>query len=267
METNISLKIETTTSESTFLIYGRGELHLSIFIETLRREGYEFQVGKPEVVIKEVDGQKMEPFEELLIDVPEQYASAVNGELGSRRGLLQNSEVDGQGLARLTFKISTRGSLGLRSSLLNLTKGTAVISSSFLGFEPMGGIIPKLRNGVIIASEGGKAVANGLEVAQGRGSTFIDPGTDVYEGMVVGLNCREDDLEVNVCKEKKQSNVRASTSDFAIQLVPKVDMSLEQCLNFLEADELLEVTPKSLRLRKKNLDKSTRVRAKRSANS
>ena len=267
LETNISLKIETTTSESTFLIYGRGELHLSIFIETLRREGYEFQVGKPEVVIKEVDGQKMEPYEELLVDVPEQYASGVTGELGSRRGLLQTSEVDGRGMAHLTFKISTRGSLGLRSVLLNITKGTAVISSSFTGFEPMGGSIPKLRNGVIIASESGKAVANGLEVAQGRGSTFIDPGADVYEGMVVGLNCREDDIEVNVCKEKKQSNVRSSTADFAIQLAPKVDMSLEQCLNFLEADELLEVTPKSLRLRKKNLDKISRVRAKRSTNS
>lgn len=267
LETNISLKIETTDSESTFLIYGRGELHLSIFIETLRREGYEFQVGKPEVVIKEVDGQKNEPFEEMLIDVPELYASAVNGELGRRRALLQESKIDAQGMSHLTFKISTRGSLGLRSVLLNLTKGTAVISSSFLGFESMGASIPQLRNGVIIASDGGKAVAYGLEVAQGRGSTFIDPSTEVYEGMVVGLNCREDDIEVNVCKEKKQSNVRSSTADFSIQLAPKVDLSLEQCLNFLEADELLEVTPKSLRLRKKQLDKLARVRAQRQANS
>ena len=267
LETNISLRIETTSSESTFLIYGRGELHISIFIETLRREGYEFQVGKPEVVLKENAGEKLEPYEELLIDVPEQYAGGVNGELGSRRGLLVKSDVDNRGISHLTFKLSTRGSLGLRSVLLNLTKGTSVISSSFLGFEPLGGNIPKLRNGVIIASESGKAVANGLEVAQGRGSTFIDPGTDVYEGMVVGLNCREEDIEVNVCKEKKQSNVRSSTSDFAIQLVPKVDMSLEQCLNFLESDELLEVTPKSLRLRKKLLDKLSRVRAGRQANS
>lgn len=267
LETNISLKIEATTSESTFLIYGRGELHLSIFIETLRREGYEFQVGKPEVVIKEINGQKMEPFEEILIDVPEEYASAINGELGRRRALLQKTETDIQGMSHLTFRISTRGGLGLRSVLLNLTKGTVVINSTFLGFEPMGLSVPQLRNGVIIASDEGKAVAYGLEVAQGRGSTFIDPGTEVYEGMIVGLNCREDDLEVNVCKEKKQSNVRSSTADFAIQLVPKVDMSLEQCLNFLESDELLEVTPKSLRLRKKFLDKLTRVRSQRQANS
>lgn len=262
LEINVSLKIEATEAESTFLIYGRGELHLSVFIETLRREGYEFEVGKPEVVVKEIGGVKMEPYEEIQIDVPEEYAGAITGELGRRRAELQKQEM-GEGSIRLFFKISTRGTLGLRSLLLNLSRGTAVLNSAFLGFEPLFGNMPRLRNGVIIASEGGKAVAYGLEVAQGRGATFIDPSTEVYEGMIVGLNSREDDLEVNVCKEKKQSNVRASTSDFAIKLVPKVDMGLEQYLNFLEDDELLEVTPKSLRLRKKLLGKTERVKSQR----
>ena len=267
IETNVGLKVEPSRADNTFLIYGRGELHLSIFIETLRREGYEFQVGKPEVIYKEINGVKSEPYEDLYIDVPELYSGAVNSEIGRRRGLLQSMEVDEKSNAHLVFKISTQGTLGLRNVVLSATKGTAVMNSIFTGFEKTGTPLPRLRNGVLIASEGGKAVTYGLNVAQGRGSTFIDPGTDVYEGMVVGLNCREEDIEINVCKEKKQSNVRSSTSDISVQLAPKVEMSLEQCLNFLEVDEVLEVTPKSLRLRKKLLSKTSRVRAGRSSKS
>jgi len=264
LETNIGLRVERSSGDNTFLVYGRGELHLSVFIEMLRREGYEFQVGRPEVVIKEINGVKYEPYEEFYVDVPEGYNGAVNSEMGQRHAILQSLEMDEKGTAHLVFKISTRATLGLRNILLSLSKGTAVANSNFTGFEKISDLLPKMRNGVLIASEAGKTVTYGLNVAQGRGSTFVDPGTDVYEGMIVGLNCREDDIEINVCKEKKQSNVRSSTSDISVQLAPKVDMSLEQCLNFLEPDELLEVTPKSLRLRKKLLDKISRVRSQRS---
>ncbi len=267
LETNVALRVEPSKSDNTFIVYGRGELHLSIFIETLRREGYEFQVGKPEVVIREIDGVRCEPFEEVYVDVPEEFAGAVNGEVGRRRGVLLSMNVDAKNFAHLIFKLPTRGTLGLRNLILSLTKGTAVLNSTFTAFEEMGSFFPKLRNGVLIASESGKAVTYGLNVAQGRGVTFIDPGVDVYEGMIVGLNSREEDIEINVCKEKKQSNVRSSTSDISVQLAPRVEMSLEQCLNFLEQDELLEVTPKSLRLRKKLLDKLSRVRDQRARSS
>lgn len=263
LETNVGLRVEPSSADNTFLVYGRGELHLSVFIETLRREGFEFQVGRPEVVIKEINGVKCEPYEELSVDVHREYGGAVNGELGPRHAILQNLETDEKGVTHLVFKISTRATLGLRNILLSLSKGTAVTNSNFTGFEESCDILPKMRNGVLIASETGRAVTYGLNVAQGRGSTFVDPGAEVYEGMIVGLNCREEDIEINVCKEKKQSNVRSSTSDIAVQLAPKVDLSLEQCLNFLDSDELLEVTPKSLRLRKKLLDKISRVREKR----
>ncbi|MCL5411656.1 MAG: translational GTPase TypA [Patescibacteria group bacterium] len=262
LETNVSLKFEMGDS-GEFILSGRGELHLSVFIETLRREGFELQVGKPQVITKEVEGKICEPFEELTVDVPTDYIGAVNSEVGRRRGSLISQSENSDGTVRLVFEITTRGLLGLRNQLLTLSRGTAVMNSMFLKFVSIGAIIPKLRNGVLIASEGGKAVTYGLNVAQGRGITFIPAQTQVYEGMIIGQNSREDDIEINVTKEKKQTNVRSSTADIAVALTPSTIFSLEQCLDFLEDDELLEVTPKSLRLRKKLLTAAARAKAKR----
>ncbi|MBU6389781.1 translational GTPase TypA [Patescibacteria group bacterium] len=262
LESNVSLRLEMGR-EGEYILSGRGELHLSVFIETLRREGYELQVGKPRVVTKVIDGKEMEPIEELTVDVTSTYAGNVTSEVGRRKGLLLLQEENSDGTTRLTFEITTRGMLGLRNQLLTLSRGTAVMNSLFLRYEPVGVPMPRLRNGVLIASETGKAVTYGLDIAQGRGITFIGPGTEVYEGMIIGLNSREDDIEINVTKEKKQTNVRSSTADIATVLTPPTLLSLEQCLDLLEDDELLEVTPKSLRLRKKLLTVNERVKARR----
>ncbi|MBI2906137.1 MAG: translational GTPase TypA [Chloroflexi bacterium] len=263
LQTNIALRLEVTGGE--YIVSGRGELHLSVFIENLRREGYELQVGKPQVVTKMVDGVLMEPLEELTVDVDTGYVGAVAAEVGSRRGALIAQEENSDGTTRLVFEITTRGLLGLRSKMLSLTRGTAVMNSQFLRFERLGSPIPKLRNGALVASEVGRAVTYGLNNAQSRGITFIPPQTEVYEGMIVGLHAREDDLVVNVCKEKKQTNIRASTSDFSIILTPPTILSLEQSLDFLEDDELLEVTPKSLRLRKRVLIADERYKERKEA--
>jgi GTP-binding protein len=257
--TNVSLRMEERPGE--FILSGRGELHLSVLIETMRREGYELQVGKPQVITKEVDGVEMEPIEELTIDVDTTSAGAVNAEVGRRYGILIHQEEANSTTTRLVFEISTRGLLGLRNQLMTLTRGTAVMNSLFTRYEKLGPAIPCLRNGVLIASEGGKAVTYGLNIAQGRGNTFIDPQTEVYAGMIIGLNSREEDIQINVTKEKKQTNVRASNSDFATILTPATILSLEQSLDFLEDDELLELTPKSLRLRKKLLNSNERRKA------
>jgi GTP-binding protein len=262
LEHNVSMRMQPGESGSVILS-GRGELHLAVFIETLRREGYELQVGKPTVITKEIDGVTCEPVEELTVDVTEEYTGAVTGEIGRRKGLLLSQETMSDGSVRLTFEITTRGLLGLRTQLLTLSRGTAVLNSLFLRYDPVTITIPRLRNGVLIASEAGKAFSYGLNVAQGRGITFIPPQTEVYAGMIIGLNGREDDIEINVTKEKKLTNVRASGSDDAIQLTPATIMSLEQCLDFLEDDELLEVTPKHLRLRKRLLDPTERARARK----
>jgi len=258
LQTNVSLKLEENGTE--FILSGRGELHLSVFIETLRREGFELQVGKPQVIIKNIDGVLSEPVEELTVDVESSYVGAVVSEIGRRRGALISQEENSDQTTRLLFEITTRGLLGLRNQLLTLSKGTAVMNSLFLRFEQIGTDIPKLRNGALVSSDTGKAVTYGLNVAQGRGITFIPPQTEVYEGMIVGLNSREDDLEINVTKEKKQTNVRSSNSDFSIILTPPTLLSLEQSLDFLEDDELLEVTPKNLRLRKKILNSTMRAK-------
>ena len=258
--TNVSLRLEEHGTE--FILSGRGELHLSVLIETLRREGYELQVGKPQVITKEIDSVTMEPIEELTIDIDASYAGAVNAELGRRRGILTHQEENHDLTTRIVFEISTRGLLGLRNQLLTLTRGTAVLNSMFLCYRPVGAAIPKLRNGVLIASETGKAVTYGLDIAQGRGITFIEPQTEVYAGQIIGLNSREEDIEINVTKEKKQTNVRAANSDFSTILTPATILSLEQSLDFLEDDELLELTPKSLRLRKRLLNSTQRKRDK-----
>ena len=252
LETNVSLKMKIG-KEGDYILSGRGELHLSVFIETLRREGFELQVGKPQVIIKTIDGVKCEPIEELTIDVGTEFVGAVTGEAGRRKGSLLSQIDNSDGTTRLTFEITTRGILGLRNVLLTLSRGTAILNSLFLRFAPLGTSFPRLRNGVLVASHNGKTVTYGLNIAQGRGVIFISPQTIVYKGMIVGLNSREQDIHINVCKEKKLTNTRASGSDDAILLTPPTVFSLEQSLDFLEDDELLEVTPKSLRLRKKEL--------------
>lgn len=261
LETNVSLKLKINEA-GEYILSGRGELHLSVFIETLRREGYELQIGKPEVIVKEIDGVKSEPIEELTVDVEDEFVNNVIAEVIRRKGVLHHQNPLLDGTTRLIFEITTRGMLGLRSQLMTLSRGTAVSNSIFLRFDPIKSEIPRLRNGVLIASESGKAVTYGLDIAQGRGITFIEPQTQVYKGMIVGLNSRESDLEINVTKEKHLTNVRAASSDMTTILTPATIMSLEECIDFLEDDELLEVTPKSLRLRKKILDPVLRNRAK-----
>lgn len=260
LETNVSLRF-AHGEIGEFILAGRGELHLSVFIETFRREGYELQVGKPQIITKMIDGAVCEPVEELTIDVVNEYAGSIISEVGRRQGQLCYQEDNGDDTTRLVFEITTRGSLGLRNQLLTISRGTAIMNSLFLRFEPLGKPIPKLRNGVLIASESGRAVTYGLNIAQGHGLTFIVPQTEVYAGMIVGLNARDDDIEINVTKEKKLTNVR-SNAEISTVLTPPILLSLEQSLDFLEDDELLEVTPKNLRLRKKLLDATSRVRAK-----
>ena len=251
LETNVSLRVES--KDTTFLVSGRGELHLSVLIETLRREGYEFEVGRPTVVYKEENGQKLEPVEELMIEVPDEFTGAITSELGQRRATLISMEPGVQGSTELVFKLPTRALLGLRNILLTATKGTVIMNSLLIGYEPVGAPLQQLRNGVLISAETGTAVTYSLKTVEERGTAFIGPGTKVYEGMVIGLNRRSDDMEINVCKEKKLTNVRASTTDMTTQLTPFTELSLEEALDFIESDELLEVTPESIRIRKRGL--------------
>ncbi len=252
----MKFKIE---ADGTYVLLGRGELHLSVFLETLRREGFEMSVGKPKVITKEVDGVEMEPIEELTIDVENESVGAVKSELGKRRGVLMSQEELTSKSSRLIFEITTRGILGLRGVLLTLTKGTAVLSSMFTRYEKIGAALPKLRKGATIASHSGRAVPYGLVGAHDKGIVFIAPMTNVYQGMIVGLNGRDDDLEINVTKEKQLTNNR-SVGEEGIIIPPPIDMSLEQYLGLLEDDELLEITPLALRLRKKILDPNVRRR-------
>ncbi|PIZ00094.1 translational GTPase TypA [bacterium (Candidatus Howlettbacteria) CG_4_10_14_0_8_um_filter_40_9] len=263
LETNVSLKMEMGAA-GDFILSGRGELHLSVFLETLRREGYELQVGKPQVITKMVEGKECEPLEELTVDVAPEYAGVVISELGKRKANQVGQEDNSDGTIRLIFEVTTRGILGLRSQLTNLTRGTAIMNSMFMKFQPKGVALPRLRRGVLIASESGKSIAYGLNNAQERGTLFIPPQTAVYKGMIVGLHSRDNDLDVNVTKEKKLSNMRSSGADDALVLTPPTVLTLEQSLDFLEDDEFLEITPKGIRLRKKILDATQRARAARS---
>lgn len=256
LETNVSLRVED--KNTSFLISGRGELHLSVLIETLRREGFEFEVGKPTVVYKEEDGKKLEPIEELMVEVPEEFTGAISRELGQRRGEMKSMEATSKGVTQMIFHIPTRNLLGLRNILLTATKGTVIMNSTLVGYEPAGPALQQLRNGVLISAETGNAVIYSLKTVEERGTAFIGPGTKVYEGMIIGLNRRSDDMEINVCKEKKLTNVRASSTDMTTQLTPFTDLSLEEALDFIEDDELLEVTPESLRMRKKGLTANDR---------
>ncbi len=262
LETNVSLRVEDGNSADEFVVSGRGELHLSILIETMRREGYELQVSRPEVITHEEDGKVVEPVERLVIDTREAYIGAISETLAARKARLANMLYDGVGNVRLEYDIPTRGLIGFRNAFLTLTQGNGAMASMLVGYEPWMGPLGTTRNGVLIASETGTAMTYGLNNAQQRGQTFIEPGTQVYEGMIVGLNARPDDLVVNVCKEKKATNVRSSTSDIAVRLSPPVKLSLEQSLDFINADELVEVTPHNIRLRKRLLTQHERSRAR-----
>jgi GTP-binding protein len=262
LETNVSLRVEDGTSADEFVVSGRGELHLAVLIETMRREGYELQVSRPEVITRDVNGKVMEPVERLIVDTRETYIGPVSENLAGRKARLVNMHHDGNGNVRMEYDVPTRGLIGFRNAFLTLTQGNGAANSLLLGYEPWCGPIGTARNGALVASEGGTAMTYGLNNAQERGQTFIEPGTAVYEGMIIGLHQRPGDLVVNVCKEKKQTNVRSSTADIAVRLTPAVKLSLEQSLDFINADELVEVTPISIRLRKRLLTQHERARAR-----
>ncbi len=261
LETNIALKIQP--DGLGYKVSGRGELHLSVLIETMRREGYELEAGRPEVVYREIDGQKCEPVEELTIEVSPDFMGAISQELGVRRAELKSQEMTSSGNARFVYNISTAALIGLRNNLLTATKGTVIMSSIPSGYRPAEGKYKPERNGALISFESGVSTAYALDSAQARGILFIPPQVDVYQGMIVGLSNKKDDLDINVCREKQLTNMRTHASDGAIQLTPHTQLSLEQCLDFLLDDELLEVTPKSLRLRKRQLDPIKRKRENR----
>ena len=267
LEVNVALRVEDTDSAEVLLVSGRGELHLSILIETMRREGYELQVSRPTVITRVVDGKTHEPVEHLVIDAREEHLGFLTEALAKRLGRLVNMQADGAGGVRLEFSIPTRGLIGFRNQFLTATRGEGTMSSIVTGYEPWRGEINSPRNGVLVADQPGTAVTYGLANAQERGLTFIEPGTEVYEGMIVGLNSREQDIAINVCKQKKATNIRSSTSDIAIRLTPPVRHSLEQSLDFIEGDELVEITPKAIRLRKRLLAANERARAKKDKDS
>ena len=265
LERNLSLRVEPTEQADVFAVSGRGELHLSILIETMRREGFELQVSRPEVITRQVDGETQEPIEHLVVDTTEGFVGVVTDLVGGRRARLLDMVNDGRGNVRLEFAIPTRGLIGLRNAFLTATKGNGVLASRLIGYEPWQGPIVSSRSGALVATETGVALGHGLANAQERGSTFVEPGTPVYEGMIVGQHPRQGDLPVNVCRAKKLTNMRASTKDIGVQLTPAVQLSLEQALDFLADDELLEVTPAGWRLRKRLLSADDRAKARKRA--
>lgn len=262
LETNVSLRVRD--DGIGFVVSGRGELHLSVLIETLRREDFEFEVGRPQAVTIEEDGVTKEPVEELLIEVGSEFLGAVSQELGTRRAILLKQEQTSSGTTRTTYLLPTRAMIGLRNLLLTATKGTVIINSLPHGYQPLGAKLQQHRNGALVATEAGSTTAYALDSAAARGELFVGPGTVVYLGMIVGVYNRQGDLDVNVCRGKQLTNMRTSSSDGTIQLTPFTDLSLEQSIDFIEDDELLEVTPKSLRLRKRHLDPNQRKRAAKS---
>ncbi len=261
LETNIALKIQP--DGLGYKVSGRGELHLSVLIETMRREGYELEAGRPEVVIREIDGVKCEPIEDLTIEVAPEFVGAVSQELGIRKAELKSQDITSSGSTRFVYEISTAALIGLRNNLLTATKGTVIMSSIPNGYKPVDTKYKPERNGALVAFESGTSTAYALDSAQARGTLYIPPGVEVYQGMIVGLSNKKDDLDINICREKQLTNMRTHASDGAIQLTPYTQLSLEQCLDFLLDDELLEVTPKSLRLRKRQLDPIKRKRENR----
>ncbi len=258
--TNVSIRVEDTGSTDVFKVMGRGELQLSILIEMMRREGYELMVGKPEIVTKNINGKTMEPVEHLTVDVPEEFVGVVMEQLGTRKGEVTNMHNHGYGRVRVEFRVPSRGLIGLRSQLLTDTRGTVVMNSLFDGYTEWSGEIPHRLTGALIADRPGVTTSYALYNLQERGELFVGPGIDVYEGMIIGENAKDNDLDVNVVREKKLTNMRASTADEAIRLVPFRQLNLEQAIEFIADDEFVEVTPKSLRLRKKILQSNRRPR-------
>lgn len=263
LDRNVSLRVEDTSSSESFKVSGRGELHLSVLIETMRREGYELLVSKPKVIIKEINGKKCEPMETLVVNIPEECVGTVIEKLGRRKAEMEDMYAEEDGRTSIQFKVPARGLIGYRNEFMTDTRGAGTMSHVFNGYEEYKGEISSRTRGTIIAFEKGTATTYGLFNAQERGDLFIGAGTEVYEGMIVGLNARSEDISINVCKEKHLTNTRASGSDDALRLVPPLELSLEKAIEFIEDDELVEVTPKNIRLRKKILDSKTREREAR----
>ena len=263
LERNVSLRVKEGETPDSFEVSGRGELHLAVLIETMRREGFELLVSRPKVIIKEIDGVKCEPVETLVVNVPDDSVGTVIEKLGRRKGEMTNMEPAEPGHTKIEFNIPARGLIGYRTEFLTDTKGEGTMATMFKDYEPFKGDVVSRVRGTIVAFEAGKSITYGLYNAQEKGDLFIGPGVEVYEGMIVGLNSRGEDLAINVCKEKHLTNTRASGSDEALRLVPPIQMSLEQAIEFIQDDELVEVTPKSIRLRKKILNNKDRERAAR----
>jgi GTP-binding protein len=256
--TNVSIRVEEAGGPDAFKVMGRGELQLAILIEMMRREGYELMVGKPEILTKTINGKLSEPLELLVIDCPEAFVGVVIEKLGGRKGKMTKMINNGSGRVRLEFLVPSRGLIGLRSEMLTDTRGTAIMNSLFHGYIEHQGEIPTRPTGALVADRPGRSTGHAIYNLQERGEMFVDPGTEVYEGMIVGENARDNDLDVNIVKEKKLTNMRSSTADDAIRLVPPKLLNLEQAIEFIREDEYVEVTPKSIRLRKKTLKSNHR---------
>jgi GTP-binding protein len=260
---NVALRVEDTEDADVFLVSGRGELHLTILLENMRREGFELAVSRPRVVVREIDGEKCEPYELLTVDIDEAHQGAIMEELGGRRGELQDMQSDGKGRVRLDYRIPARGLIGFQGEFLTLTRGTGIASHVFDDYGPRAGEMTERRNGVLISAEQGEAVAYALWKLQDRGRMLVNPGEPLYEGMVVGIHSRDNDLVVNPIKGKQLTNVRASGTDEAVRLTPPIQLTLESAIEFIADDELVEVTPKSIRVRKRHLQEHDRKRAAR----
>ena len=266
LKSNVAMRMRETGDETTFEVAGRGELHLTILIENMRREGYELAVSRPRVLFKEIDGVRHEPYEMLTVDIEEQHQGALMEELGRRKGDLQDMQPDGKGRVRLEYRIPARGLIGFQGEFMTLTRGTGLMSHIFDDYAPeKPGGVGERRNGVLISQDDGDAVAYALWKLQERGRMFVSPGDKLYEGMIIGIHSRDNDLVVNPIKEKKLTNVRASGKDEAIDLTPPIRLTLEYAVEFIADDELVEVTPQSIRLRKRFLKEHERKRAEREA--
>ena len=264
LQTNVALRVERTGSADEFLVSGRGELHLSVLIEKMRRDGIEFQVSRPEAVTRRINGKMHEPYELLFVETRDDYIGPVTEYLSSRLAQMVDMQSDGSGNVRLQFRLPTRGLIGFRSFFLRAARGNGQMNTEFIGMEPMTGAVKNARSGAVVSVGKGVAVTYGLQNAQERGETFVEPKTPVYQGMIVGRHNREGDMDLNVCKERKMSNMRSPTADIDVRLAPAVKFSLEEALGFINVDELVEVTPKSIRMRKRVLSPDERYRVQRS---
>ena len=262
LEKNLALRVEDTGSPDSYMVFGRGILHLSILIETMRREGYELQVGQPQVIIKEIDGVKNEPIEVLTVDTPSEYTGKVIEFVSQRKGEMLTMEPKGD-LTRMEFDIPARGLIGLRNAILTSTAGEAIMSHRFKGFEPWKGTIPGRIAGVLISKEKGPAIAYSIDRLQDRGKYFVEPGDEIYMGQIIGEHIRMDDLTINICTEKKLTNMRATGSEDKMKIAPKIKFSLEESLEYIQKDELVEITPKHIRMRKIVLDENDRKRSEK----